>query len=160
MSVEGLPEVQGGIDAARDAILGRLKATISKLSVKLQARVKSQKLSGQVLNVRTGRLRRSISYKVEQQGDEIYGLVGTNVEYARRHEFGMTGDEKVRAHMRTIKEAFGKSLKNPKAVMVRAHSRHINAPERSFLRSALAEMSEQIQTEIAAAVAGGGSRGA
>lgn len=41
--------------------------------------------------VDSGRLRSSITYQVETTGSEVRGLIGTNVEYARRLEFGFAG---------------------------------------------------------------------
>jgi HK97 gp10 family phage protein len=38
--------------------------------------------------VDTGRLRASITHEVHKEGDQIVGLVGTNVEYAPHLEFG------------------------------------------------------------------------
>lgn len=38
--------------------------------------------------VDTGRLRSSINHRVEQEGDNIVGIIGTNVEYAPHVEFG------------------------------------------------------------------------
>lgn len=46
------------------------------------------KLSGQYLNVQTGRLRSSITHEVKKDGNGFYGKVGTNVVYAPPHEFG------------------------------------------------------------------------
>jgi phage gpG-like protein len=158
-TVSGVAQTQDDIEQKGAAIIGSVKQTITRLSMQLASRVKEQKLSGQVLNVRTGRLRRSITFSVNEQDGAVVGLVGTNVEYARPLEFGGTMDERVREHMRTIKQAWGKALKNPKAVQVRAHTRHVVLPERSFLRSALGEMQATIQSEIGKAVeAGCGAR--
>lgn len=43
---------------------------------------------GQPPAVDTGRLRASITHEVRKEGDQIVGLVGTNVEYAPHLEFG------------------------------------------------------------------------
>jgi len=54
----------------------------------LEGYVKRNKLSGQVLNVQTGRLRSSITGQIYEYSDEIIGKVGTNVEYGRLWELG------------------------------------------------------------------------
>jgi phage gpG-like protein len=151
-SVTGVAATQAAIGKRSEDMMAAIRATITSLSLKLLTRVKEQKLTGQVLNVRTGRLRRSITSEVETQGGQIVGMVGTNVEYAAAHEMGGAVDQRVRAHMRTAKQARGKAIKNPHAAMVRAHTRHIVYPKRSFLRSALDEMQTQIQSELARAV--------
>lgn len=106
---------------------------------KLMAKVKAEKLSGQVLNVRTGRLRRSIHSEINESPGRISGIVGTNVVYARAHEYG--GAVQVKEHLRQIKQAWGRPLKEPKTITVRSHT--VNYKERSFLRSSLKEMEEQ-----------------
>lgn len=129
-----------------------LSTTIKRLTLTLLANVKSGKLSGQVLNVRTGRLRRSINQRiVGEDSDVIQGIVGTNLVYARPHEYGFHGSVPVKAHMRTIKQAFGKSI-TPVQVQVGSYSMNMNLPERSFLRSALADMEPEIKSQLRNAV--------
>jgi len=64
--------------------------SMQKITSFLAGYVKRQKLTGQVLRVRTGRLRNSITSKVEVKGNEVIGRVGTNVEYGRIWELGGT----------------------------------------------------------------------
>lgn len=56
------------------------------------------------LDVRTTRLRNSITHRVENQNGRILAAAGTNVIYAPRHEFGFRGMENVRAHTRVVKQ--------------------------------------------------------
>lgn len=128
----------------------RLIRALNQLTIEVQRSVKENKLSGQVLHVRTGTLRRSINRKVEEKGSTISGVVGTNVRYAAAHEYGFVGVVTVKEHLRReklvtkkIKFQPGKNLlrttvKNSGfSSIVRAHTRKINLPERSFLRSTL-----------------------
>lgn len=126
--------------------------SVGILTLRLQRRVKSPNLSGKVLNKQTGTLARSIDQFVERGHGAISGVVGTNVAYGRAHEYGFNGSVGVKAHLRQIKQAFGRSLKQPLSVQVRAHNRQIRLPERSFLRSALREMEGEIAAEINRAV--------
>jgi hypothetical protein len=50
--------------------------------------------------------------------------------------------------MRTITEAFGHPLKNPVRVQVSQFTRHMKMPERSFLRSAVADKKDEIMKEL------------
>jgi len=134
------------------ASLQLVKAT-SKLALKLQRRVMREKLTGQVLKVRTGTLRRSIDQVVVQNAGSVTGIVSTNVEYAAAHEYGLKKQLTVKEHLRTIKQAWGKSIA-PKQIQVREHTRTANLPERSFVRSALQDMSPEIVAELQQAVAG------
>ncbi len=63
--------------------------------------------------------------------------VGTNVEYAAAHHFGVDKQitQQVGEHTRRITQAFGKPLKKMKEVTVKAHSRsfHLKIEERPFM---------------------------
>jgi len=136
-------------------IVTALDKRIMALTYKLQGKVKSDKLTGQVLNVKTGRLRRSINARFEGQGTGTSaGYVGTNVVYARAHEYGCTDAVNVKEHLRMQVMAFGKSI-NPKQVTVRAHQMKMNFPERSFLRSALDQMRPEVLEQLQQAVTEG-----
>lgn len=56
------------------------------------------------LDVRTTRLRNSLTHRVTNEGGRIMGTAGTNVAYAARHEFGFRGAENVRGHTRVVKQ--------------------------------------------------------
>ena len=151
-TVTGDAEIVRALSRGADTLPRRMGVTVAKLTMKLAARVKSQKLTGQVLNVRTGRLRRSITPRVAGLGStRVEGIVGTNVSYARQHEYGFTGTAQVRAHLRMVKMAFGKSI-SPTQVHVRAHARNVTYPEKSFLRSALKDMQPEILQALSSAV--------
>lgn len=64
-----------------------VRFAMAKVGALLERAVKL-KLSGQVLKVRTGRLRSSITHEVRDVGGTVELVVGTNVAYARIHEFG------------------------------------------------------------------------
>lgn len=145
-------EVLGGdtervLRAAADATPASLTRGIGRLVLRLLRKVKQEKLSGQVLNVRTGRLRRSINQRIEGANTaRVSGVVGTNVDYGRKHEFGFTGQETVKQHLRNQVKAWGRDIE-PMQVTVSSHTRNVKLPERSFLRSALAEMQPDIERE-------------
>jgi phage gpG-like protein len=161
LKVLGAAELQAKFREAPRFVLQALGVGMVRATVALQSRVK-QKLSDDVLRVRTGRLRRSINSKVEIESDGVTGRVGTNVVYAGVHEFGFDGVVNVREHLRTIsyngkgqimagRTKLGgtkKSVNSQSRVVVRAHDMRMKVPERSFLRSAFAEMRPQIAAEI------------
>ncbi len=130
-----------------------LEKSVGRMALKLMRKIKEEKLTGQVLKNRTGTLRRSINYRVESNQISIYGIVGSNKSYAAAHEYGINRmvSQSVKAHLRTIKQAWGKPLKDgPREIMVRSFNRamHMNLPERSFLRASLREMEREIATEM------------
>jgi len=124
-----------------------VRKSLGRLTLELMTKVKLEKLSGpgtgQALNVRTGRLRRSITQRITDSGREIRGIVGTNVEYAKFHEFGPSVKDDLKKH----KEGFKAALKANKPALTAD-----NLPPRSFLRSALKEMEPRIREEFAHAV--------
>jgi phage gpG-like protein len=151
--VTGDREVVAKLSQLPGGIQSKLADTITRLCIKLQVHIKQDKLSGQVLGAPSGRLRRSITYNVAQQGaSAVQGTVGTNVEYARRFELGFQGSENVREHLREMTKAFGRPVKNPHKITVHAFTRHVNVPARSFLASALADMKPEILSKIDQAV--------
>ena len=135
----------------KDALLAKYRQRAATITPKLykamllqMARVaeysRANKLSGQVLRTRTGTLRRSVAPKanIDNEGNPV-GKITTNVPYARIHEYG--GTFAIPSHSREITMAFGRPIA-PVTVVVRAHS--VKFPERSFLRTALAEKKDEV----------------
>lgn len=133
-------------------IRDRLRDTITRLTIELTRHVKEDKLSGQVLKNRTGTLRRKINYRVTETPQSIVGQVGVKLSYAAAHEYGFQGTVTVRAHLRTVTQAFGRPIA-PTETAVRAHSMRMHLPERSYLRSALRDQAPTIIEQLRAAVA-------
>lgn len=153
IQVEGDTAIIARMDSLPPKLQAALHKKISFLTLYLENYIKTEKLSGQVLNVVTGRLRRSIFSNVEQTDNTVVGSVSSSgdVKYAAIHEYGFDGQETVRAHTREIKQAFGKAI-SPKTVEVREFTRHMVMPERSFMRSALRDLKDMMQNGIADAV--------
>jgi phage gpG-like protein len=129
---------------------GNLRRAVAKIGLDMQRRV-MEKLSGEVLKVRTGVLRSSINFRgPEETATGVTGSVGTKVKYARVHEFGFHGTVNVKAHIRQVTQVFGRPISATQHV--RAHSMRMNLPERSFLRSTLREMTPEIKAGLESAV--------
>lgn len=153
-TVTGDDRVLAYLSARVPAITQSTRASMGRIVVRLTRYVKAEKLSGQVLKNRTGTLRRKINGRVTEEAGTLTGSVGVKLAYAAAHEYGFDGAEQVRAHLRTIKQAFGREIA-VKQVQVRSFERHVHIPERSFLRSSLRELRPQIMAELDAAVTGG-----
>lgn len=69
------------------AILGGVDRGLARAGLVVE-RAAKQNLSGGVLNVRTGNLRRSVTTVLAKEGSDRLALVGTGVEYAPIHEYG------------------------------------------------------------------------
>lgn len=134
-----------------DAIASGIARAITQLAIELQRTVQEDELSGQILAARTGSLRSSINFQIDEGSAEISATVFSDSKYAHTHEYGFTAMVSVRASLRRITEAFGRPI-SEKTVNVRAYYRRMELPERSFLRSALEDMDPAIRDEVEAAL--------
>lgn len=130
-------------EAARQGVA----RAVAQLGIDLQNNVQQNKLSGEVLRVRSGTLRQSIMLQTDQSGTAATATVWSNVDYAAAQEYGFSGTVSIRATLRQIKEAFGRPIA-AKTVSVRPYGRRMDLPERSFLRSALDDMTPDISAGI------------
>ena len=129
----------------------RVKAT--DLAQRLRAHVVEDKLSGQVLHSKTGALAASIGADVTIDGDEVVARVFSagDVKYARIQEYGgrtpahdiVPDKAKVLAFLAGGQTVFAAIVHHPGSTI----------PERSYLRSSLADMATTITGELKAAVA-------
>ena len=146
-----------GVFARLDQIPGKVAAALRQAveaeAIKLTAYVKEQKLSGQALKTQTGTLQRSINYQLQDEGDRIAATVGTNVVYAGIHEYGGT----TRAHVIEARKAKALAFQmgGQTVFFKRVNHPGSHMPERSFLRSALAENAGSIRDALERAVAEG-----
>lgn len=165
----GLPELRDRLSIQRqqDAVWQGLQ----RAAIRLASIVKRDKLSGQVLNNVTGTLRRSINSKVQADSDTIINaFVGSfagylnpkgkayAASYARINEYGGTftipshtrrvGYDKYGDRARLLNKLHGiaHGVDNFSETTVKEHS--ATYPERSFLRSAVAENRDMVTGEI------------
>jgi hypothetical protein len=147
----------GGAEAAdrlrklSDDAAANIARAIAKLGLDLQRDVQLDKLGGQLLRARSGSLQSSIRIRVEQNGATTSATVYSDLDYAHAHEYGFSGTVNVRAGLRRVREAFGRTIAE-RMVSVRGYSRRMDLPERSFLRAALEDMAPQIESEAEAAL--------
>jgi phage gpG-like protein len=133
--------------ALPDAANAGLARAIAKLGIALQSNVQQDKLSGEVLKVRSGALKSSISVEIDNNASEVTATVFTDLDYAAAQEYGFSGIVDVRASLRLIKQAFGRPIAT-KTITVPAYNRQTDLPARSFLQSALDEMAPNISADI------------
>ena len=146
----GVEKVIGTLNAMPGRAVAAIRVAMERQAIALTGYVQAEKLTGQVLKVQTGKLRRSITYKMEDSGSNITAMVGTNTEYARIHELGgqtrahfiTPKNSKVLAFMMGGNQVFAKWVAHPGSKM----------PERSFLRSALSDRGPSIREALADAM--------
>ena len=140
------------LDRLRDLpsdLASRLAGVVAILAQRLYDSVENN-LSGAVLQRRTGRLAASIVQQVDGLSASV-GFDPAAVPYGAAQEFGAD----LRAHLIAVKNARALSFV---VAGKRVFAKHVmfpgaHLPERSFLRSALADLAPDIGAAIAAAVA-------
>jgi len=152
ITIAGDKEVINRMRARRDKLLPAVEKEMRKQAIDLVAYIQRRKLQSQPLHHRSGRLQGSIKQQVTRTSDLIKAKVYTNVEYARIHEYGghtpphVIEPKKAKALAFTVggKQIFAKRVNHPGSKM----------PERSFMRSSLAENEQKIKDGLTKAVSG------
>lgn len=125
-----------------------LQRKMALLTMRLYRHIILSKLSGQVLRTITGRLKRSVAFRTEDDGERIVSEVYTDgtAPYDAIHEYG----GKTAAHdIVAVKAQALSFLRDGKRVFYRrVHHPGSQMPERSYMRSALDDMRDEIETEL------------
>lgn len=122
----------------------------------------TQELYERVLSLvpeRTGQLRSEIISKVYNDPQSIKGVVTLGGKITKNEaikaaalEYGGHGRAKIKKrYKRTITEAFGRSI-SPMTIQVQPYVREVNIDERAYMRGGLADIREEAQAELAAAI--------
>ena len=146
IEVTGSEKVIAKLQGLRSVFQKNVRMVMEKSVIGLHRHVVMNKLHGQVLHVRTGRLANSINWNVRSSGSQVTGTVGTGVEYAAVHEYGFHGMVRYKTEKRIFTD-------RAQHIMIRINERMMNMPERSFLRSALRDKKQQIIANMGIAVA-------
>lgn len=139
---QGAEQVLVFLQGSAEKFQGAMERAFARIAVRLQNYIVTQKLRGPVLHYRTGNLARSVTQRVEQQGNQISAIVqaGGLAPYAGVHEYGGTF---------TIPEHMSASRLGTK-FLVRQHT--ATYPERSYMRTSLEENVEMYIDEVNKAV--------
>jgi phage gpG-like protein len=147
-AIDGLDALTDRLGALPQSLSERLAQEVERLGGVLRDRVE-RNLSGAVLQQRSGRLAGSIAVDVARSGLGASGTVSSDAPYAAIHEYGGT----IPAH--TILPQNARALAFPWRGQQRFFKRvtlpTVMMPERSFMRSALAETAPEILASLAEA---------
>src|SRR5580692_3224747 len=148
LEVRGLDETSARLDAYPAALQAALGAKATELAATLTDLVKN-KLSGAVLNTSSGALRDSIAASVTADSDGVVASVGSegDVKYAAIQEYGgktsaheiLPVKGNVLAFIVGGAQHFAHKVEHPGSVI----------PERSYLRSSLEDMKDEILAALA-----------
>lgn len=155
VSVVGDSEIIAKLREMPDKVKQSLYNKCLSLALYLEGYVKSNKLQGQVLNHITGRLQQSIHSDADIGDMSATGRVfsASPMPYAAIHEFGGT----IPAHIVEVKNALALhfTMAGKDVFATRVQIPAIQMPERSFLRSSLADNKDKIIAELTEAVTEG-----
>jgi len=143
----GDQELIAKLSAMPRRVQAGLARAITRLSLEGE-RLSKQKVSGEVLHVRTGALRSGIhAIPTTSTATEVKGGWGSSVYYGKFHEFGVPHSWEI-----LPKSARALAFEINGQTVFAMRVMHPPLPERSFMRSALREMAPRIKSEIEAAV--------
>ena len=153
IELEGLDATNARLDALPGGLAAALAAKAAELAAALADLVKTDKLAGGVLNARSGALQASIVADVTSDGVGVRASVGSNgdVKYAAIQEYGgKTGAHEILpAKAQALAFFAGGVLRFARKV---EHPGSL-IPERSYLRSSLDDMRDEILSALAGAAA-------
>lgn len=138
------------IESKAERIFEAVRAEMPIEVGNLLAYILDSKLSGQVLNQRSGNLKRSGFTEISQEGNDVIGFVGfgRTVPYAAIHNYGGKID---------IPEVTGRLMVFERAGATVFTMRHraftVNMPARNFLESSAEEKAPEIREGFNQAVA-------
>ena len=151
VQLTGADALQNRLQNAPAAIQSALRAKAADLAERLRRHVTDDKLSGQVLRTRSGALKASIAAEVDDDAGQVIARVFSSgdIKYAAIQEYGgrtaahdiVPAKAKALAFLVHGAPVFAKIVHHPGSQI----------PARSYLRSALADMGDQILAEFTAA---------
>ena len=150
--VTGARTIIERLGAVPAKVHARARTALDAWATELAGYIRADKLSGQVLNRRTGLLSGSVHPLIDDSAQGIVGGAGggAGVPYARIHEFGGTipAHEVVARNAKALAFTVDGILRFAKRVQIP----DVEMPERSYMRSAFDEKSPQGLADLRAAV--------
>jgi phage gpG-like protein len=153
LTLDGLEDASARLEAYPAALAASLDAKAAELAAALVDLVQNDKLSGAVLNLRSGALRDSIVASISADADGVVASVDSvgDVKYAAIQEYGgktsaheiLPVKAQALAFVAGGAQRFARRVEHPGSLI----------PERSYLRSSLDDMRDDILDALAAAAA-------
>jgi phage gpG-like protein len=153
LKLDGLDETSARLGAYPAALTAALDAKAAELAAALADLVRNDKLSGAVLNLRSGALRDSIVASILADADGVAASVDSvgDVKYAAIQEYGgktsaheiLPVKAQALAFVAGGAQRFARRVEHPGSLI----------PERSYLRSSLEDMRDEILAMLADAAA-------
>jgi len=97
MKTVGLNRLQnlmkGSKEKLQSHMFKQMKIAVEVIIGETKRNIRGSRASNppEILGIRTGRLRSSITGQTKRRRGNVVGTIGTNVDYAAKHEFGLEG---------------------------------------------------------------------
>ncbi len=149
-TLEGAEALDAQLASLPAEVLARLEAKAQDLAARLVAKVQDEKLSGAVLQTRSGALKASIAADVSLAGGDVNATVGSfgDVKYAALQEYGgrtaaheiLPDKAQALAFVIGGQQMFARRVQHPGSTI----------PASAYLGSSLAEATDEIVAELSA----------
>ena len=151
-TLSGVDELDAQLSALPMELMARIDAKTREMAEALAAKVRDEKLSGQVLQTKSGALRNSVAAEVSAEGETVTATVGSqgDVKYAAMQEYGgqtaaheiLPDKGRVLAFLIGGAQRFAARVQHPGSLI----------PARPYLSSSLQEMEGEIVDTFTGAV--------
>ncbi len=153
LTLDGLEDASGRLEAYPAALAAALDAKAAELAAALVDLIQNDKLSGAVLNLRSGALRDSIVASISADADGVVASVHStgDVKYAAIQEYG--GKTSAHEILPVKAQALAFVIDGAQHFARRVEHPGSLIPKRSYLRSSLDDMRDDILGALADAAA-------
>ena len=153
LTLDGLEDASGRLEAYPAALAAALDAKAAELAAALVDLIQNDKLSGAVLNLRSGALRDSIVASISADADGVVASVDStgDVKYAAIQEYG--GKTSAHEILPVKAQALAFVINGAQHFARRVEHPGSLIPKRSYLRSSLDDMRDDILGALADAAA-------
>jgi phage gpG-like protein len=152
LNIVGTEQVIERLGAVPAKVRIAAKSSLDAWATELASYIQADKLSGQVLNRRTGDLRASIHPVSQETASSVSGGAGggAGLRYARIHEYGgvIPAHQVVARNAKALAFSVNGVMRFAKSVNIPA----VTMPERSYMRSSLKEQAPEGIAQLRAAV--------
>ena len=151
-ALEGVETVDLQLASLPADLLARLEEKARQLAAALAEKVREEKLSGGVLQIRTGALKASISSDISIDGNQVNATVGSfgDVKYAAIQEYG--GRTSAHEILPDKAQALAFVIGGVQRFARRVEHPGSTIPASGYLQSSLDEAHDEIVEELSSAV--------
>lgn len=152
VALDGVDALDTALAAYPQAVAAALADKADALAAVLVDKIRNEKLAGEVLQSRSGALAASIAAEIVADPENTVATIGSSgVKYAAIQEYGGRTSAHEILPSKTAALAF--VVDGAMRFARRVEHPGSTIPERSYLRSSLEEMSDQIAAEFSSAAA-------